>query len=67
MKETKLYIALAVSTLDQLDDLVSFLFFVKSSTSFDDRTQSNLVENKAFDYFQLEYFLLVRWFGSMAP
>ena len=41
MKETKLYIALAVSTLDQLDDLVSFLFFVKSSTSFDDRTQSN--------------------------
>ena len=29
MKETKLQIALAVSTLDQLDDFVPFVFFCK--------------------------------------
>ena len=40
-------------------------FSVKSSTPFDDRTQSNSFENTAFNFvFQFEYFLFVR-FGSM--
>ena len=66
MKETKLQIALAVSTLD-LDDFVPFVFFCKELLPpFDDRTQSNSFENIAFNFFfQFEYFLFVR-FGSMA-
>ena len=64
MKETKLQIALAVSTLDP-DDFVPFVFFCKELHSVWWPNSIELFRKYSIQFFfQFEYFLFVR-FGSM--